>query len=74
MLFMKSLSENTKLSGDNNGITAAFSCALEPNEEKFFRLIIGYSFEHEYSKVENIFSELAAGEAVTEPRCAFAED
>lgn len=74
VLFMKSLSENTKLSGDNNGITAAVSCTLEPNEEKVFRLIIGYSFEHEYSKVENIIGELAAGETVTEPRCAFAED
>lgn len=73
-LFMKSLYESTVFSGDNNGIAAVFSCTLEPNEEKNFRLVIGYSFDYGYSTVENILSELAAGEAVTEPYCAFAED
>lgn len=73
-LFIKSLSENTELSGDNNGITASFQCTIEPNGEKVFRLIIGYSFEYGYSSTENIIGELAAGDSVTEPNCAFADN
>lgn len=73
-LFMKSLSENTELSGDHHGIRAAFSGTLEPNGEKVFRLIIGYSFEYGDSTIENMIGELSAGETVPEPRCAFAEN
>ena len=74
MLFMKSLSENTILSGDSKGISAEFSFVLEPDEEKTLHIIIGYSFEYGYSSKENMIAELSSYKKVVEPVCAYAEN
>lgn len=74
LLFMKSLSGNTVFSGNSSGINADVSFTLAPDEEKTFRMIIGYSFEYGLSKQDSICAELATGEIVSEPVCAFADD
>ena len=74
LLFMKSLSENTAFSGGSNGINAAVSFTLAPDETKTVSMIIGYSFEYGKSAQDNICAELASGKIVTEPVCAFADD
>ncbi len=74
LLFMKSLSENTAFSGDNSGINAEISFTLVPDEEKTFRMIIGYSFEYGISKQDSICAELSSGKIVSEPVSAFADD
>ncbi|MBQ7981122.1 MAG: hypothetical protein IJ305_05880, partial [Oscillospiraceae bacterium] len=73
-LFMKSLSENTDFSGNENGITANVSFTLEAEDTKTIRLIIGYSFEYGTSTQSNICAELSEGKAVSEPVCAFADE
>lgn len=74
LLFVKSLSENAAFSGDENGIAAAFSFSLEQGEEKTIRMIIGFSFEYGISTQDKICAELEAGNTVSEPLSAFADE
>lgn len=74
MLFMKSLSENTVFYGDSSGISAKLHFVLKPSEERTLRIIIGYSFEYEYSSVKNITAELMSYKNAAEPVCAYVDD
>lgn len=72
-LFMRALTEQVVLSGNEKGLAAEMSFALKPQEEKQFQLIIGYSFEYGTSTQEAICRELLTGE--TPNACsAFAAD
>ena len=68
--FMRALSDETAISGDEKGISADTQFTLAPSEEKILRLIIGFAFDG----ANEICEELANGSAVTEPVCAFADD
>ena len=69
-VFMKSLSAETAISGDEHGIAADSEFTLAPNEEKTLRLIIGFAFDG----ADEICAELENASAVTEPVSAFAKD
>lgn len=73
-LFMKSLSEGAQFSGDSNGIKADYVFTLKPGEHKVLHLVIGYTFEYEYSTLENIMAELSTYEEAAEPTCAYSQD
>ena len=73
-LFMKSLSGDIGVFGDEKLLCAGGSFVLAPGEKKSIQMIIGYSFEYGISKKESICAELAGGEGVSGPEGAFAAD
>lgn len=58
-LFLQSVLGDAMLLYDNNEIAARYSFSLQVGEKKVIRMIIGYSFDHGVSSVENISKELA---------------
>ena len=73
-VFIKSLSSNVKISGDDKGLFAKSFFELKQNEEISFSLIVGFSFENNSSQIEKICNELECGKKVFESISAFAEE
>jgi cellobiose phosphorylase len=79
-LFVKAVSANIQLLNHDNELLARTEFSLKPHEEKIIRLIIGYSFETEFSNIEQISKELAVPAGSTSfqkdniPASAFAAD
>lgn len=59
-LFIKALTEGGILEEEStNELSVKYPVVLEPNEEKALEIIIGYSFEKDFSSIDQITKELS---------------
>ncbi|MCX7697571.1 MAG: hypothetical protein N2Z72_07770 [Bacteroidales bacterium] len=59
-IFIKALTEGSSLSVENlNELTVRYPVSMKSNEEKTLEMIIGYTFEKEFSSINQIIKELS---------------
>jgi len=59
-LFIKALTEGGILAEETaNELSVKYPISLKPNEEKTFEMIVGYTFEKEFSSISQITKELS---------------
>lgn len=67
-LFIKALTEGSEVAEESaSELSVKYPFYLEPNEEKTIEMIIGYSFEKEFSSIDQITKELSVKSSDTTP-------
>lgn len=73
-IFIKSISGNGVVHGDEKSLICDVAFEIKPDEEKTIQLIIGYSFEYGISDMNKITDEVSAGKSSSVISSAFCDD